>query len=103
LNVLLHENDYFKDFVIVYAGVQFKAHKNVLASTSLYFQKMLTNEWKEKETCAIDMISSVIAADFKAFLDFLYLGPSNLLEVFIFGVLWSFVTTSTFCLPSETQ
>jgi hypothetical protein len=33
LNSLLYENDYFKDFIIVYAGVQFKAHKTVLASS----------------------------------------------------------------------
>jgi hypothetical protein len=73
LNSLLLENDGFKDFRIVYQNAEFKAHKCVLAASSLYFQRMFSNEWKEKNFCEIAQLEYVTVEDFKVFVEFLYL------------------------------
>jgi hypothetical protein len=79
-NSLLYENNDFKDFAIVYRNEEFKAYKSVLTATSLYFHRMLSNEWKEKYSCTIADLESVTAEHFKTFLEFLYLQSVKLVE-----------------------
>jgi hypothetical protein len=76
----LYQNENFKDFTIVYQDEEIRAHKCILGATSLYFQRMFSNEWKEKNCCEIANLESVTVADFKIFLEFLYLQSFNSLD-----------------------
>jgi hypothetical protein len=85
-NVETHDNfhalyldDSFKDFTMSYGEATFRAHKCVLAASSMYFQRMFSNEWKESTLCSMAPLFELESAVFSAFLQFIYTRNHTLL------------------------
>jgi hypothetical protein len=71
-----HDN---RDFSISYLSGKFPVHKCWLGSTSLYFKRMVSSEWKETNMCEVEAFDGVSSQDFAAFLKYLYLQPKETL------------------------
>jgi hypothetical protein len=66
-------DDSLKDFTIVYGTGSFKVHKCFLSPISLYFKRIFSGQWKESNSCSLETLPTVTAADFNDFLRYLYL------------------------------
>ena len=69
----LFESGSFSDVIFLVQGKEFAAHKNVLASRSIYFKKMFDAEMQESSTNRVH-VTDVDSSTFEAVLRFLYGG-----------------------------
>ena len=73
----LYEDKEFADVTFTVNGMEFRAHKNVLAMRSPVFQRMFTIDMIEKKTNRIDIVDMEQDV-FKELLKYIYIGTASL-------------------------
>ena len=69
----MRESGTLCDIILIVEGVEFPAHKNVLAASSPYFQAMFTSSFKEKDMSRLE-IHGISHEAFRIIVNFVYTG-----------------------------